>query len=65
MVSMERLTTIPVARAVAAFAIVLVGALLLAVIFRPGERFAAAVNLGDPTAWIEHGIDGELLQINS
>ena len=65
MVDMERLTILPVRRALAVFFFMLVAALLLAVIFRPGDQTAAAVTLGDPTAWIEHGIDGELLQINA
>ena len=45
-----------------------VGIMLLAVavvVFRPGDQASAGVNLADPTAWIEHGLDGELLQINS
>jgi len=37
------------------------GALLM---FRPGEQASAGVALANPTAWIEHGIDGEILQIN-
>lgn len=46
----------------------LVGAVVLVVgmllVFRPGEQASAGVALADPTAWIEHGIDGELLQVN-
>lgn len=33
-------------------------------VFRPGDRASAGVELADPSAWIEHGLDGELLQIN-
>lgn len=40
-------------------------ALAVFVVFRPGDQASAGVDLGDPHAWIEHGIDGELLQINS
>ena len=43
----------------------LAAVLFLLVVFRPGDQSAAAVDLGDPTAWVEHGIDGELLQISS
>lgn len=35
------------------------------VVFRPGDQASAGVDLGDPHAWIEHGLDGELLQINA
>ena len=62
-VGMERLTILPVRRALAVFFFMLVAALLLAVIFRPGDQTAAAVTLGDPTAWIEHGIDLSLIHI--
>ncbi len=40
-------------------------ALGLFVVFRPGDQASAGVDLGDPHAWIEHGLDGELLQINA
>ncbi len=60
----RRLTSIPQGRGLAAF-FLLLGALLLLAIFRPGDQSAAAVTLGDPTAWVEHGMDGELLQISA
>lgn len=45
-----------------------VGAILLALVallvFRPGERASAGVDLADPLAWIEHGLEGEVLQVN-
>ena len=56
---------IPQGRALGGIFILLVAALLAVLIFRPGAESAAAVDLGDPNAWIEHGIDGELLQINA
>lgn len=46
----------------AATAIACVLAALL--VFRPGERASAGVDLSDPTAWIEHGLGGEVLQVN-
>ncbi len=42
-----------------------VGIVMVAlIIFRPGEQASAGVELNDPNAWIEHGRDGQLLQIN-
>jgi PKD repeat protein len=51
-------------------AFVLLGALFCAVlflflVFRPGDQDSAGIDLGDPSAWVEHGLDGELLQINA
>lgn len=42
------------------------GACVLAalLVFRPGQQASAGVDLSDPTAWIEHGLEGELLQVN-
>lgn len=62
---MERVTAISANRAFSAFAVTLLAALLILLVFRPGDESAAAVDLGDPNAWIEHGLDGELLQINA
>lgn len=45
-------------------AVVVAFLLIVVIIFRPGEQASAGVDLNDPSAWIEHGIDGELLQIN-
>ncbi len=45
-----------------AFAVVAVLAMLL--VFRPGQQASAGVALSDPTAWLEHGLEGELLQVN-
>ena len=45
-----------------AFAVACVLAALL--VFRPGQQASAGVDLSDPTAWIEHGLEGELLQVN-
>jgi len=39
-------------------------AIIALIIFRPGEQASAGVDLNDPHAWIEHGLDGQLLQIN-
>jgi len=33
-------------------------------VFRPGERASAGVDLADPNGWIEHGLAGEVLQVN-
>ncbi len=48
-------------------AAVVVAALAAAafLIFRPGDQASAGVDLSDPHAWIEHGLDGEVLQINA
>ena len=62
---LDRFLAVPRRSALLAFLVVAVSALLILTVFRPGEQSAAAVSLGDPNAWIEHGIDGELLQINS
>ncbi len=61
---MARVMALPTGRAFVAFAVTALAALFLLVIFRPGDESAAAITLDNPTAWIEHGIDGELLQIN-
>ncbi len=55
---------LPKQRALMVIAAVFVAALALFIVFRPGDQASAGVDLGDPTAWIEHGIDGELLQVN-
>ena len=39
-------------------------AIIALIIFRPGEQASAGVDLNDPHAWMEHGLDGQLLQIN-
>lgn len=39
-------------------------AMVALIVFRPGEQASAGVDLNDPNAWIEHGLDGQLLQIN-
>ena len=39
-------------------------ALMVLVVFRPGEQASAGIDLSDPTAWIEHGLEGQLLQVN-
>jgi PKD repeat protein len=42
------------------------GALALAIlIFRPGDRGSIGTDLADPFGWIEHGLEGELLQVNN
>ncbi len=56
---------LPKRRALAAILAVFVVALGLFVVFRPGDQASAGVDLGDPHAWVEHGLDGELLQINA
>lgn len=61
---MEGVMTISARRALRAFAVTVLAALFLLLIFRPGDESAAAIDLGNPVAWVEHGIDGELLQIN-
>ena len=33
-------------------------------IFRPGDQASAGVAFADPEAWIEHGLEGELLKVN-
>jgi PKD repeat protein len=38
---------------------------LLIVVFRPGDRGSAGTDLADPFGWIEHGLEGELLQVNN
>ena len=45
-----------------AVTIALIGAAFL--IFRPGSQASAGVNFANPEAWIEHGLEGELLKIN-
>ena len=52
-------------RAFAAIGLLLIAALVAFILFRPGEQDSAGVELGDPHAWVEHGIGGELLQINA
>lgn len=61
---MERVTALPASRVFGAFALMVFAALAFLLIFRPGDETAAAIDLGNPVAWVEHGIDGELLQIN-
>ena len=51
-------------RALIVMAAVFVAAIALFIVFRPGDQASAGVDLGDPNAWVEHGIDGELLQVN-
>ena len=34
------------------------------VIFRPGDEDSTGVAFADPEAWIEHGLEGELLKVN-
>ena len=34
-------------------------------VFRPGDQASAGVDLADPHAWIEHGLEGELIQVNA
>lgn len=56
---------LPRGRALAVIVAAIVVAIGVFVVFRPGDQASAGVDLGDPHAWVEHGIDGELLQINS
>ena len=62
---LDRFSAVPRRSIFFAFLVLVFCALVILLIFRPGEQSAAAISLGDPNAWIEHGIDGELLQINS
>lgn len=55
---------LPKQRAFLVMAAIFVAVLALFVVFRPGDQASAGVDLGDPNAWVEHGIDGELLQVN-
>lgn len=45
-------------------AIAVASLLAVLVVFRPGEQASAGVDLSNPMAWIEHGLEGELLQVN-
>ncbi len=60
----EQLTAINRKRAFGAFAVLVIAPVLLLLVFRPGEEAAAAVTLDDPSVWVEHGLDGQLLRIN-
>lgn len=51
-------------RSLLAVAFAVVCALAALLVFRPGQQASAGVTLSDPTAWIEHGLEGELLQVN-
>ena len=65
MVGVEQVKRISRGRSLSAFFFLVVVGFLALIVFRPGAEPAAAVTLGDPNAWVEHGIDGELLHINS
>ena len=54
----------PKQRALIAIGVVFLATLALFIVFRPGDQASAGVDLGDPNAWIEHALDGELLQVN-
>ncbi len=45
-----------------AVAVVIIAALVL--VFRLGNQASAGVSLDDPVIWVEHGLRGELLQVN-
>jgi len=55
---------LPKQRAFGVIVAAFVAALAIFIMFRPGSQASAGVDLGDPKAWVEHGIDGELLQVN-
>ncbi len=44
---------------------VLVALAITILVFRPGDRGSAGTDLADPFGWIEHGLEGELLQVNN
>ena len=56
---------LPKQRALAAIIAVFIAVLALFVVFRPGDQASAGIDLADPNAWIEHGLDGELLRISA
>ncbi len=43
----------------------LVALAIAILVFRPGDRGSAGTDLADPFGWIEHGLEGELLQVNN
>jgi len=63
--AVETMMVVTKRRALAAASALLIVLVGLFLVFRPGDQASAGVDLGDPHAWVEHGLDGELLQINA
>lgn len=60
-----RILEIDPKRGAIGIALAIFSAIVLLVVFQPGQQSAAGVELGDTNVWVEHGIDGELLGVNS
>ena len=43
--------------------VMLLGALVA--VFRPGDQASAEIAFANPEAWVEHGLEGELLKVNA
>ena len=52
-------------RVIVVFGALLVGAGIVALVFNPGREASAGIALDNPHRWLEHDLQGEILQVSS